>query len=95
MVSAECLLATNTSSLSITEMSADLEYPERVVGMHFFNPVAVLPLVELVRTPLTDDVTLATALDVTAKLSQDAACSSRVRRPSSSTGFLSRTTTDL
>ena len=68
VVSAECLLATNTSSLSVTEMGADLEHPERVVGMHFFNPVAVLPLVELVRTPLTDDVTLATAWDVTAKL---------------------------
>ncbi len=68
VVSPECLLATNTSSLSVTEMGADLEHPERVVGMHFFNPVAVLPLVELVRTPLTDDVTLATAWDVTGKL---------------------------
>ncbi len=68
VVSPECLLASNTSSLSVTEMGADLEHPERVVGMHFFNPVAVLPLVELVRTPLTDDVTLATAWDVTGKL---------------------------
>jgi 3-hydroxyacyl-CoA dehydrogenase/enoyl-CoA hydratase/carnithine racemase len=68
VVSPECVLATNTSSLSVTEMGADLERPERVVGMHFFNPVAVLPLVELVRTPQTDDVTLATAWDVTAKL---------------------------
>ena len=68
VVSTECVLATNTSSLSVTEMGADLEHPERVVGMHFFNPVAVLPLVELVRTPLTDDVTLATAWDVTGKL---------------------------
>ena len=68
VVSPECLLATNTSSLSVTEMGADLEHPERVVGMHFFNPVAVLPLVELVRTPQTDDVTLATAWAVTGKL---------------------------
>ena len=68
VVSTECVLATNTSSLSVTEMGADLEHPERVVGMHFFNPVAVLPLVELVRTPRTDDVTLATAWDVTGKL---------------------------
>ena len=68
VVSPECLLATNTSSLTVTEMGADLEHPERVVGMHFFNPVSVLPLVELVRTPLTDDVTLATAWDVTGKL---------------------------
>ena len=43
------MLATNTSSLSVTEMAADLEHPERVVGMHFFNPVAVMPLVELIR----------------------------------------------
>jgi 3-hydroxyacyl-CoA dehydrogenase/enoyl-CoA hydratase/carnithine racemase len=68
VVSSECILATNTSSLSVTEMGADLEHPERVVGMHFFNPVAVLPLVELVRTPHTDDITLATAWDVVGKL---------------------------
>jgi 3-hydroxyacyl-CoA dehydrogenase/enoyl-CoA hydratase/carnithine racemase len=68
VVSPECVLATNTSSLSVTELGADLEHPERVVGMHFFNPVAVLPLVELVRTPQTDDVTLATAWAVTRKL---------------------------
>ena len=68
VVSAECVLATNTSSLSVTEMGADLGHPERVVGMHFFNPVAVLPLVELVRTAQTDDVTVATAWDVTGKL---------------------------
>jgi 3-hydroxyacyl-CoA dehydrogenase/enoyl-CoA hydratase/carnithine racemase len=68
VVSAECVLATYTSSLSVTEMAADLERPERVVGMHFFNPVAVLPLVELVRTPRTDDATLATAWAVTKKL---------------------------
>ncbi|HSI97002.1 MAG TPA: 3-hydroxyacyl-CoA dehydrogenase NAD-binding domain-containing protein [Gaiellaceae bacterium] len=68
VVSDECILATNTSSLSVTEMASDLEHPDRVVGMHFFNPVAVLPLVELVRTPRTDDVTLATAWAVTGKL---------------------------
>jgi 3-hydroxyacyl-CoA dehydrogenase/enoyl-CoA hydratase/carnithine racemase len=68
VVTAECVLATNTSSLSVTEMSADLGHPERVVGMHFFNPVAVLPLVELARTPHTDDATLATAWAVTKKL---------------------------
>ena len=68
VVAHETILATNTSSLSVTEIGADLEHPERVVGMHFFNPVAVLPLVELVRTPETDDVTLATAWAVTGKL---------------------------
>jgi 3-hydroxyacyl-CoA dehydrogenase/enoyl-CoA hydratase/carnithine racemase len=61
VVSAECVLATNTSSLSITEMAADLEHPERVVGFHFFNPVAVMPLLEIVRGERTDDPTLATA----------------------------------
>ena len=68
VVSPECVLATNTSSLSVTEMCAELEHPERLVGMHFFNPVAVLPLVELVRTPRTDDVSLATVWAVTKKL---------------------------
>jgi 3-hydroxyacyl-CoA dehydrogenase/enoyl-CoA hydratase/carnithine racemase len=68
VVTRECVLATNTSSLSVTEMGAALAHPERLVGMHFFNPVAVLPLVELVRTPQTDDVTLATAWAITRKL---------------------------
>jgi 3-hydroxyacyl-CoA dehydrogenase len=68
VVSSECVLATNTSSLSVTEMGAGLEHPERVVGMHFFNPVAVLPLVELARTPSTDDESLATVWAVTKKL---------------------------
>ena len=67
-VSAECVLATNTSSLSITDMASKLRHPNRVVGFHFFNPVAVLPLVELVRTTETDDATLATAWAVTRKL---------------------------
>ena len=68
VVAGECVLATNTSSLSVTDMSGGLAQPERVVGMHFFNPVAVLPLVELIRTPATDDVTLATAWDVTMRI---------------------------
>jgi 3-hydroxyacyl-CoA dehydrogenase/enoyl-CoA hydratase/carnithine racemase len=68
VVSPECVLATNTSSLSVTEMGADLRHPERVVGMHFFNPVAILPLLELIRTPETDDATLATAWAVSRKL---------------------------
>ncbi|WP_330440292.1 3-hydroxyacyl-CoA dehydrogenase NAD-binding domain-containing protein [Micromonospora sp. NBC_00821] len=64
IVSPEAVLATNTSSLSITEMAAELEHPERVAGFHFFNPVAVLPLLEIVRGERTDDVTLATAFAV-------------------------------
>jgi 3-hydroxyacyl-CoA dehydrogenase len=61
VVSGECVLATNTSALSVTAMGDRLEHPERLVGMHFFNPVALMPLVELIRTPETDDATLATA----------------------------------
>jgi 3-hydroxyacyl-CoA dehydrogenase/enoyl-CoA hydratase/carnithine racemase len=64
VVSAECVLATNTSALSITEMASKLEHPERVVGLHFFNPVAVLPLLEVVRAEQTDDASLATAFAV-------------------------------
>lgn len=64
VVSAECVLATNTSSLSITEMAGRLEHPERVVGFHFFNPVAVMPLLEIIPGEQTDDATLATAFAV-------------------------------
>ncbi|MBT2512148.1 3-hydroxyacyl-CoA dehydrogenase NAD-binding domain-containing protein [Arthrobacter sp. ISL-30] len=64
IVSAECILATNTSSLSVTEMAADLQHPERLVGFHFFNPVAVMPLVEIVRAPKTADSVLATAFEL-------------------------------
>ncbi|QFG20715.1 3-hydroxyacyl-CoA dehydrogenase NAD-binding domain-containing protein [Actinomadura sp. WMMB 499] len=60
-VSPDCVLATNTSSLSVTEMASKLKHPERVVGFHFFNPVAVLPLLEIVRGDRTDDAALATA----------------------------------
>jgi 3-hydroxyacyl-CoA dehydrogenase/enoyl-CoA hydratase/carnithine racemase len=68
VVSPECVLATNTSSLSVTEMAADLAHPQRVVGVHFFNPVAVLPLLEVVRAERTDDAALATAFAVGKKL---------------------------
>ncbi|RCG30243.1 3-hydroxyacyl-CoA dehydrogenase [Sphaerisporangium album] len=61
VVGPECVLATNTSSLSVTAMASGLRHPERVVGFHFFNPVAVLPLLEIVRGERTDDATLATA----------------------------------
>ncbi|MFC1434758.1 3-hydroxyacyl-CoA dehydrogenase NAD-binding domain-containing protein [Streptacidiphilus sp. N1-3] len=68
VVSPTCILATNTSSLSVTEMAAKLEHPERVVGFHFFNPVAVLPLLEIVRGERTDDASLATAFGVAKQL---------------------------
>jgi 3-hydroxyacyl-CoA dehydrogenase/enoyl-CoA hydratase/carnithine racemase len=61
VVGVDAVLATNTSSLSITEMAADLKHPQRVVGFHFFNPVAVMPLLEIIRGKATDDATLATA----------------------------------
>ncbi len=64
----ECVLATNTSALSVTDIAADLRRPERVVGMHFFNPVALMPLLEVVRAAETDDVALATVWDVGEKL---------------------------
>lgn len=79
IVSPECILATNTSSLSVTAMAEDLQYPERLVGFHFFNPVAVMPLLEIVRAPKTDDAVLATAFELakglkkTAVLVKDAA----------------------
>jgi 3-hydroxyacyl-CoA dehydrogenase/enoyl-CoA hydratase/carnithine racemase len=68
VVAPSCVLATNTSALSVTAMAAGLEHPERVVGMHFFNPVALLPLVEVVRGAKTDDETAATAFDLATKL---------------------------
>jgi 3-hydroxyacyl-CoA dehydrogenase/enoyl-CoA hydratase/carnithine racemase len=66
-----CVLATNTSSLSVTAMASGLAHPERVVGFHFFNPVAVLPLVEVVRGSSTDDPTVATALAVGQQLKKN------------------------
>jgi len=51
----DAVLATNTSALSVREIAAATERPERVIGMHFFNPAPVLPLVEVVRTPASSD----------------------------------------
>ena len=68
VVSPECVLATNTSALSVTEMAADLEHPERVAGMHFFNPVAVMPLLEIVRAAESSEEALATVWAVGEKL---------------------------
>ncbi|MBM6403972.1 enoyl-CoA hydratase/isomerase family protein [Phycicoccus sp. CSK15P-2] len=68
VVPAECVLMTNTSSLSVTEMASGLAHPERVVGFHFFNPVAVMPLLEVIPGERTDDATLATAFAVGKRL---------------------------
>ena len=57
----DALLATNTSALSVTEIAAATSSPERVVGMHFFNPAPLMPLVEVVRAQLTADDAFDTA----------------------------------
>jgi 3-hydroxybutyryl-CoA dehydrogenase len=61
VVSAEALLASNTSSLSISEIAAPLAHPERALGMHFFNPVPVMKLLEIVRGAATSETTVETA----------------------------------
>lgn len=61
---AEAVLATNTSALSVTEIAAATKRPDRVVGLHFFNPAPLMPLVEVVRAELTSDEVVATALGV-------------------------------
>ncbi|GAA1619734.1 3-hydroxyacyl-CoA dehydrogenase NAD-binding domain-containing protein [Leucobacter chromiireducens] len=72
IISETAVIATNTSSLSVEEIGAKLTHPERLVGFHFFNPVAVMPLIEVVKTPATDDATLATAMGVARKLGKSA-----------------------
>jgi len=71
-ISPEAVLATNTSSLSVEQIGAKLKNPERVVGFHFFNPVAVMPLIEVVNTPATDEATLATAMATAQALRKNA-----------------------
>ena len=61
VASSDCLLASNTSSLSITEIASFVDNPERFCGMHFFNPVAMMPLVEVVKALQTSDETIAKA----------------------------------
>ncbi|GGB93481.1 3-hydroxyacyl-CoA dehydrogenase NAD-binding domain-containing protein [Cellulomonas carbonis] len=68
----EAVLATNTSALSVAEMSAHLDHPERVVGLHFFNPVAQMPLVEVVRAERSSDAAVATAFAVAEQLRKTA-----------------------
>lgn len=64
----DALLLSNTSSLSIEALGAGLAHPQRLIGFHFFNPVAVLPLVEIITTPQTDQTTLATAFELARRL---------------------------
>ncbi len=72
IISASAILATNTSSLSVEEIGENLAHPERLLGFHFFNPVAVMPLVEVVKVPSTSDASLATAMDVARQLGKSA-----------------------
>jgi 3-hydroxybutyryl-CoA dehydrogenase len=64
----DAVLATNTSALSVTEIAAATTRPERVLGMHFFNPAPLLPLVEVVRTELTAETAYETAYEFGARL---------------------------
>jgi 3-hydroxyacyl-CoA dehydrogenase/enoyl-CoA hydratase/carnithine racemase len=64
----DALLLTNTSSLSIEALGAALAHPERLIGFHFFNPVAVMPLVEIIAAPQTNETTLATAFELARRL---------------------------
>lgn len=63
-----CIVATNTSSLSVTEMAEGHPHPENFVGMHFFNPVDKMPLVEVIRGEKTSDDVVATIFDVCKKM---------------------------
>jgi 3-hydroxybutyryl-CoA dehydrogenase len=63
-----CILATNTSSISITTIAARTKRPELVIGMHFMNPVPVMQLVEVIRGQATSDATTRTVMDVAKQL---------------------------
>ncbi len=69
----EVILASNTSSISITELGATTNRPDKVIGMHFMNPVPVMKLVEVVKGQLTSDETVETVLELSKKLGKDPA----------------------
>jgi len=71
-VSTECVIASNTSSLSITQLAASVSQPERFIGLHFFNPVPVMGLIEVIRGLQTSDATHALALDMATTLGKTA-----------------------
>lgn len=60
----ECIFATNTSSLSVTAIAEKIQKPERVIGMHFFNPATIMKLVEVVNTPFTNTQTTKTIIEL-------------------------------
>ncbi|WP_322618106.1 3-hydroxybutyryl-CoA dehydrogenase [Pseudomonas sp. BIC9C] len=71
-VSGECVIASNTSSLSITQLAASVSQPERFIGLHFFNPVPVMGLIEVIRGLQTSDATHKLALDMATALGKTA-----------------------
>jgi len=71
MLGPDVLLATNTSSLPIGEIAAAAKNPERVTGMHFFNPVHIMKLVEVVRTKDSSDEAIATSMDLARRLGKE------------------------
>jgi 3-hydroxybutyryl-CoA dehydrogenase len=71
IVRPDAVLATNTSSLSVTEISAATSHPGRVVGMHFFNPAPVQQFVEVVRTVVTEDEVVQDVLELARRLGKD------------------------
>jgi 3-hydroxybutyryl-CoA dehydrogenase len=71
-VGSECVIASNTSSLSITQLAASVSQPERFIGLHFFNPVPVMGLIEVIRGLQTSDKTHQLALDMATTLGKTA-----------------------
>jgi 3-hydroxybutyryl-CoA dehydrogenase len=67
----EAVLASNTSSLSISEIAAAVRTPERVIGMHFFNPAHIMKLLEIIVTPETSEAALASAREVGARMKKE------------------------
>ncbi|HPT95841.1 MAG TPA: 3-hydroxyacyl-CoA dehydrogenase NAD-binding domain-containing protein [Microbacteriaceae bacterium] len=72
IIAEDAIMATNTSSLSVAEIGSKLRHPERLVGFHFFNPVAVMPLIEIVKTPHSSEAALSTAFIVAKALGKNA-----------------------
>ena len=71
MTRKDVILASNTSSMSITEIAAATKRPDKVVGMHFFNPVPLMKLVEVIRGIRTSDETVAATIELTKKLGKE------------------------
>ena len=71
-VADDCVIATNTSSLSITQLGASVSQPERFIGVHFFNPVPMMALVEIIRGLQTSDATYASAMALTERVGKTA-----------------------